>query len=109
MPSASSRLKLYVACVRSLVPKLKNSAPEPTRSPAVRAPLTTSTMVPKATRMPRPPGSVRLRAAILSNIFLTKSSSDALPTCGTIIWGRAVMPCRLSDMAASNTASICVS
>ena len=107
LPSASSRLKLYVACVRSLVPKLKNDASAATSSPAVRAALTTSIMVPNATRTLAPPA--RLRAATPSNMRLTYASSDALPTCGTITCGTARTPRRRSASAASKTAPICAS
>ena len=106
-PSASSRLKLYVACVRSLVPKLKNDASEATSSPAVRAALTTSIIVPNETLTLAP--SARLRAATPSNMRLTKASSDALPTWGTITCGTARTPRRRRASAASNTAPICAS
>ena len=110
LPSASSRLKLYVACVRSFVPKLKKDASAATSSPAVRAALTTSIIVPNATRTRAfPPGPDPLRAATESNMRLTYASSDALPTCGTITCGRASMPRRFRAAAASNTASICIS
>ena len=70
LPSASSRLKLYVACVRSFVPKLKKDASAATSSPAVRAALTTSIIVPNATRMCGAPPDPLL-AATESNIRLT--------------------------------------
>ena len=107
LPSASSRLKLYVACVRSFVPKLKKDASAATSSPAVKAALTTSIIVPNATRT-RTPSDFFL-AATESNIRLTYASSDALPTCGTIICGRASMPRLFKAAAASNIAPICIS
>ena len=107
LPSASSRLKLYVACVRSLVPKLKKDASAATSSPAVRAALTTSIIVPNATRTRTPPDP--LRATTESNMRLTYASSDALLTWGTITCGLASMPRFCKAVVASNIAPICIS
>ena len=105
--AASSRLMPSVVCVKSFVPKLKNSATTAISS-AVIAPRGISIIVP--TRYLKvTPFSFITSAATRRTIFSWFASSFTLPTSGIITSGSTLIPFAWTLAAASKMARDCIS
>jgi hypothetical protein len=104
---ASSRLKPQPICVRSFVPKEKNSAVSAILS-AVTAARGISIIVPTRYSM-RSPRSAKTFSAISRMTFSWLSSSPLMPTSGTMISGWTSMPSPFTFRAASIIPRACIS
>mmetsp|Transcript_69740 Transcript_69740/g.153831 ORF Transcript_69740/g.153831 Transcript_69740/m.153831 type:complete len:376 (+) Transcript_69740:454-1581(+) len=103
---ASSRLMPNVICVRSLVPKLKNSATDASL-PACSAPRGTSIMVPIWYGI-LTPLAASTRSAAARRMATWFSSSSRTPTRGTISLGCTLPPALITLAAASMIALACI-
>jgi hypothetical protein len=94
--------------VRSLVPKLKNSASQAT-SPAVSAARGISIMVPTMYFSPVMLFFSRTSLATFTTISFWLASSVALPTSGIMTSGITLMPFFFTATATSKIARACIS
>ena len=104
--SASSRENPNVVCVRSLVPKEKNSASDAI-SPAVSAARGISIIVPNLYGTATPFSFCTSSATGLSSACTSRSSAS-VPTSGIMISGRASIPRLRRSQAASMIARTCM-